>query len=241
MAHMPRHVAIIMDGNGRWAQKQGWERMRGHQKGVDAVRRTVQGCLDYGIDYLTLYAFSTENWKRSSTEVSGLMLLLKTTLRAEIETFHKNNIRLKVIGRRDRLPQDLVEMVEDAEDKTKANNALTLVVALDYGGRDEIARAVAKLTQDCLAGRVQSSEVTEELFARYLDTDAVPDPDLVIRTSDVVRTSNFLLWQSAYSEFVFMDVFWPDFSKDHLKEALMSYQSRERRFGEERAQDVQYG
>ncbi|MBA4118152.1 MAG: di-trans,poly-cis-decaprenylcistransferase [Candidatus Puniceispirillum sp.] len=238
---MPRHVAIIMDGNGRWAQKRGWERMRGHQKGVDAVRRTVQGCMDYGVRYLTLYAFSTENWKRSTAEVSGLMLLLKTTLKAELENFHKNSIRLKVIGRRDRLPQDLVALIEEAEIKTKNNTALTLVVALDYGGRDEIVRAVAKLAQDALAGRIGCQDISEASIARYLDTEEVPDPDLVIRTSDVVRVSNFLLWQAAYSEFLFLDVCWPDFSKEHFSQALLSYQGRERRFGHDKAQDVPHG
>lgn len=232
---MPVHIAIVMDGNGRWATRQGLPRMIGHQKGVESVRRTVQACLDLKISYLTLYAFSTENWRRSNEEVNGLMILLKRTLKSELKAFKENNICLRVIGRKDRLPKDLVALVEDAQFQTKDNAALTLVVALDYGGRDELARAAQALARDVKEGRVTPEDITESTLENYLDTAGIPDPDLMIRPSDVLRMSNFLTWQTVYTELVFPSVYWPDFKKEDLIQAIALYQQRERRFGRDSA------
>jgi undecaprenyl diphosphate synthase len=232
---MPRHVAVVMDGNGRWATRQGLPRMMGHQKGVEAVRRTVQACIDLHIPYLTLYAFSTENWRRSHEEVQGLMLLLRRTLKSEIKAFKENNICLRVIGRKDRLPKDLMALVEDAQVQTKGNTALTLVIALDYGGRDELVRAAQTLATKVQEGLLNPQDITEPLLESYLDTAGIPDPDLMIRPSDVLRMSNFLTWQTVYSELVFPSVYWPDFKKEDLVEAIAQYQKRERRFGRDSA------
>ena len=232
---MPQHIAVAMDGNGRWATRQGLPRMIGHQKGVESVRRTVQACLDLKIPYLTLYAFSTENWRRSHEEVNGLMLLLKRTLKSELKAFKENNICLRVIGRKDRLPKDLMALVEDAQLQTKENTALTLVIALDYGGRDELARAAQALAIKVQEGLLDPQDITESVLESCLDTAGIPDPDLMIRPSDVLRMSNFLTWQTVYSELVFPSVYWPDFKKEDLVQAIAQYQQRERRFGRDSA------
>lgn len=227
----PVHVAIIMDGNGRWAKARGLPRTAGHHRGAEAVRRTVEHARVLGISYVTLYAFSSENWKRPKGEITDLMGLLRLYLRNEIANLHKNGIRLRVIGERHRLGDDIVALIDEAEAKTAANAALTLTLALSYGGRQEIVRAVRSLADDVAAGRLDSAEVDERAIEGRLYTAGMPDPDLVIRTSGEKRLSNFLLWQSAYAEFVFTDVLWPDFGAAELDAALGDYYRRERRYG----------
>jgi undecaprenyl diphosphate synthase len=229
--HVPTHIAIVMDGNGRWATQRGMPRIMGHQKGVDAVRRTVEACIDLGVGYLTLYAFSTENWRRPLDEVKGLMFLLKQTLKSEVKTFQENNVRLKVIGRRDRLASDLVASIEEVERQTADNTALTLQIAFDYGGRDEIVRAVKQIASCVKSGELSLDDIDESLFEQYLDTAGVPDPELFIRVSNVLRISNFLTWQTTYSELVFPETYWPDFTKEDLLNAIGRFQKCERRFG----------
>ena len=227
----PRHVAIIMDGNGRWAQARGLPRIAGHRRGAEAVRRTVAGAVELGIPYLTLFGFSSENWKRPSGEIFDLMGLLRHYLLAEIAELHRNGIRLKVIGQRDRLAPDIVQLIERAETLTQANTAITLTMALSYGGRDEIVAAVRAIAAQAAAGGLTVAEIDEDCFARHLFTGDLPDPDLLIRTSGEQRISNFLLWQCAYSEFVFTKTLWPDFCKADLEEAIAEYCGRERRYG----------
>lgn len=227
----PQHVAIIMDGNGRWATQRNRPRMFGHQKGVDALKRTVEGCLEMGIKYLTVYTFSTENWRRPPLEVTGLMTLLKKTLKAELADLHKQKIRLKIIGRRDRLAPDLLALIDNAVALTQDNNRLTLVMALDYGGRDDIVAAAQVLAHQVKAGEVQPEEITDTLFSQTLYTQGIPDPDLFIRTSNVLRLSNFLVWQTAYTELVFIEKYWPEFGKEDLLEAVKKFQECERKFG----------
>ena len=227
----PRHVAIIMDGNGRWAKARGLPRTAGHKRGAEAVRRTVEAARDMGISYLTLYAFSSENWKRPAGEVTDLMGLLRLYLRNEIANLNKNGVRLKVIGERGRLGRDIIGLIEHAESKTAGNIALTLTLALSYGGRHEIVEAARSLAVDVAAGRLAAEAVDEAAFARRLYTAGTPDPDLLIRTSGEKRISNFLLWQCAYAELVFLDVLWPDFGRDELERAVQDFHRRERRFG----------
>jgi undecaprenyl diphosphate synthase len=227
----PRHVAIIMDGNGRWAKARGLPRGFGHRRGADAVRDVVVGCREMGIGYLTLYAFSSENWKRPASEVDDLMDLLRVYIRRELEELNRNGVRVRIIGDRSRLPADIVTLVADAERMTAGNGALTLIIALNYGGQDEIVRACRRIAEEVKAGRLRTDEIDAELFRRHLETAGIPDPDLLIRTSGEQRLSNFLLWQSAYSEFVFTDTLWPDFSKQHLAAAVGEFQRRERRYG----------
>jgi undecaprenyl diphosphate synthase len=227
----PRHVAIIMDGNGRWALSRGWPRTAGHSRGAEAVRRAVIGAAELGISYLTLFGFSSENWKRPPTEVDDLMGLLRLYLRSEIAEFHRNGVRLKVIGDRERLSGDLVSLISGAEEMTGGNTGLQLTVALSYGGRSEIARAARRIAELTKAGEIEPSAVNEALFESYLLTAGIPDPDLVIRTSGEKRISNFLLWQTAYSELVFIDRLWPDFTKQDLEEAIAEFRSRDRRYG----------
>ena len=227
----PRHVAIIMDGNGRWAKSRGLPRTAGHKRGADAVRRTVEAARELGVSYLTLYAFSSENWKRPAGEVTDLMGLLRLYLRNEIANLNKNGVRLRIIGDRGRLGPDTVALVQDAESKTASNTALTLVLALSYGGRQEIIEAARAIALDVAAGRIDASAIDEEAFSRNLYTMDIPDPDLLIRTSGEKRISNFLLWQSAYAEMVFQDVLWPDFGRSQLEEAIQDFHSRERRYG----------
>jgi undecaprenyl diphosphate synthase len=228
---MPRHVAIIMDGNGRWAQARGLPRIAGHRRGAEAVRRTVSGAVELGIPYLTLFGFSSENWKRPSGEIYDLMGLLRHYLLAEIAELHRNGIRLKVIGEVDRLAPDIVQMIERAEALTRGNSAITLTIALSYGGRAEIVAAVRAIAAQAAAGSMAVGAIDEECIARHLFTLDLPDPDLLIRTSGEQRISNFLLWQCAYSELVFTKTLWPDFGKSDLERAIDEFRGRERRYG----------
>jgi len=230
----PRHVAIIMDGNGRWAQQRGLPRVAGHRRGAEAVRIAVEGCREQGIGYLTLYAFSSENWKRPATEVDDLMGLLRLYLRRELAELHRNDVRVRFIGDRTRLAEDIVSLLTESERLTERNGGLTLVIALNYGARDEIVRAAQRIAEDVAAGRLRPGQIDEACYARYLQTADIPDPDLLIRTSGEQRLSNFLLWQSAYTELIFTTTLWPDFSKQSLREAVREFQSRDRRFGASR-------
>lgn len=227
----PVHVAIIMDGNGRWAKARGLPRTAGHKRGAEAVRRAVETARDVGISYLTLYAFSSENWKRPQGEVTDLMGLLRLYLRNEVKNLHKNGIRLKVIGDRTRLGTDIVALIEESEAKTAANTALTLTLALSYGGRQEIVEAARKLAAEVAQGRLAAEDIDDRQVSQRLFTSGMPDPDLVIRTSGEMRISNFLLWQSAYAELVFLDVLWPDFGREEMEEAIRVFHRRERRYG----------
>lgn len=230
-AEPPVHVAIIMDGNGRWAKARGLPRIAGHQRGAEAVRRVVTGAAELGIGYLTLYGFSSENWKRPPAEVDDLMQLLRLYLEREIATLHDNGIRLRIIGERHRFHSSITALIDEAERLTATNRRLNLTMALSYGGRAEIAAAARRIAIDVAAGRIAPEAVDENLFARHLATADIPDPDLVIRTSGEKRISNFLLWQSAYAELVFMDKLWPDFTREDLEQAIREYQARERRYG----------
>jgi undecaprenyl diphosphate synthase len=227
----PVHVAIIMDGNGRWAKARGLPRIAGHKRGAEAVRRSVNGAVELGIEYLTLYGFSSENWKRPAAEVDDLMGLLRLYLINEIEELHRNGVRLRVIGQRNRLGPDIVNLIEGAERHTAANRRLNLTVALSYGGRAEIAAAARQIAEDVRSANLDPASVDEELFARHLLTRDIPDPDLLIRTSGEKRISNFLLWQCAYAELVFLDRLWPDFTRDDLEFAIREYHGRDRRYG----------
>jgi undecaprenyl diphosphate synthase len=228
---LPGHIAIIMDGNGRWAQQHAMGRIAGHKKGAEAVRLTVRACREIGIKVLTLYAFSTENWLRPSGEVKALMRLLEEYLRSEIQEMLENGIRLTTIGDTEALKKPMKTILRETIAKTAHNHDMILNLALNYGGRDEIVGAVHDLLNDIRRGTLADQEVTKDLFSRYLDTAGLPDPDLLIRTSGEYRISNFLLWQSAYTEFYFTDVLWPDFNRDELFRAITEYQRRERRFG----------
>jgi undecaprenyl diphosphate synthase len=228
---LPGHIAIIMDGNGRWAQQHAMGRIAGHKKGAEAVRLTVRACREIGIKVLTLYAFSTENWLRPSGEVKALMRLLEEYLRSEIQEMLENGIRLTTIGDTEALKKPIKTILKETIAKTAHNHDMILNLALNYGGRDEIVGAVQDLLNDIRRGTLAEQEVTKDLFSRYLDTAGLPDPDLLIRTSGEYRISNFLLWQSAYTEFYFTDVLWPDFNRDELFRAITEYQRRERRFG----------
>jgi undecaprenyl diphosphate synthase len=228
---IPEHVAIIMDGNGRWAKKRGLPRTVGHKKGVDAVHEAVRVAAGAGIAYLTLFAFSSENWTRPETEVNDLMGLLKTFIRGDLAELHAENVRIKVIGSRENLRGDILPLLIEAEETTKANTGLTLVIAFNYGSRDEIARAARKLARKVASGEMRLEDINAVALDRELDTFGIPDPDLVIRTSGEERLSNFLLWQAAYAELLFIPDFWPDFSRDTFYAALASYANRERRFG----------
>jgi undecaprenyl diphosphate synthase len=225
------HLAIIMDGNGRWAKARGLPRTAGHKRGAEAVRRTVEAAREMGVSYLTLYGFSSENWKRPAGEVADLMGLLRLYLRNEVNSLHKNGIRLRVIGDRERLGRDIVSLIEESEAKTAANSALTLTLALSYGGRQEIVEAARRLAVEVAAGRLAPEQVDEAALTARLFTAGTPDPDLMIRTSGEQRISNFLLWQAAYTELVFVDTLWPDFGRPDLEEALRDFHRRERRFG----------
>ena len=230
-AEPPVHVAIIMDGNGRWAKARGLPRSAGHKKGVEAVRRTVEAARELGIGYLTIFSFSSENWRRPEEEVSDLMGLLRFYLRSEIAELHKAGIRLRVIGERARLSADIIRLIENAEELTAGNRTMTLVVALSYGARQEIVLTARRLAEEVKAGRLDPEDIDEAAFTGRLFTADIPDPDLMIRTSGEKRLSNFLLWQSAYAEFVFTDTLWPDFTKRDLEAAIEEFHRRERRFG----------
>ncbi|MDK9709283.1 MAG: isoprenyl transferase [Desulforhopalus sp.] len=229
--HLPRHVAIIMDGNGRWAKRQKKPRLYGHKVGADSVSDIVETCREIGIRYLTLYAFSSENWQRPSREVTGLMSILKRYLDSELPRMKENDIRLMSIGDRDRLPEAVRNSLARVIAETSGNSKLTLNLALSYGGRDEIVRAVRKICGLCLDGKIDFSAISERTVTENLDTCGLPDPDLLIRTGGEARLSNFLLWQLSYAEIYFTDVMWPEFRKDVFLKALSDYQMRERRFG----------
>ncbi len=228
---LPRHVAIIMDGNGRWAKQRGKARTFGHQSGVRSVREAAEAAAELGIEYLTLYAFSTENWNRPKLETEALMTLLLQTINKETKTLNKNNIRLKAIGDLDSLPARTRKQLEKAMENTAGNDRMTLVLALSYSSRWELIKAVNKIAIKVEAGELSASEIDQSVFKQYLETAEMPDPELLIRTSGEFRISNFLLWQIAYSELYFTQKLWPDFRKDDLYEALLDFQSRERRFG----------
>ena len=227
----PVHVGIIMDGNGRWAQARGLPRVAGHRKGAESVRLAITTAVDLGIQYLTLYGFSIENWKRPSSEVSALMGLLRLYLRQELQELDRQGVRMRFIGERDRLAPDIVALIEEAEARTKSNTTLNLVVALSYGARQEITAAARDLVRKAVAGEIPVDAIDETMLANHLSTAGIPDPDLVIRTSGEKRVSNFLLWQLAYAELVFIDTLWPDFSRQDLEEAIHEFHRRERRYG----------
>ena len=228
---LPRHIAIIMDGNGRWAKEQGQDRLFGHYHGVESVRDIVEGCAELGIEYLTLYAFSTENWDRPQYEVVGLMELLVTTIRNEVESLHKNKIKLHVIGDMSMLPDYAQKELKEALDFTANNTGLNLVMALSYSSRWELVQAVQHIAEDVKTGKIDPAAITQNTLQQYLATSNFPDPELMIRTSGEYRISNFLLYQLAYAELYFTNVRWPDFRKENLYEAILDFQSRERRFG----------
>jgi undecaprenyl diphosphate synthase len=231
ISRLPAHIAIIMDGNGRWAKEKGEDRLFGHFHGVESVRDIVEGCAELGLGYLTLYAFSTENWDRPQSEVTGLMELLVQTIRKETETLNKNNIRLHVIGDLTKMPQDAIDELNDSIAMTSKNTGLNLVMALSYSSRWEIVHAVKTIAEEVKAGRLQPENINQNLFQQHLCTGKFPDPELMIRTSGEFRISNFLMYQLAYAELYFTDVRWPDFRKENLYAAILDYQSRERRFG----------
>ena len=228
---IPKHIAIIMDGNGRWAQQCGKPRIAGHQEGVESVRDTVEACGQLGVKYLTLYAFSTENWNRPEKEVSLLMRLLLKAIRDETDRLHNNNVRIQAIGDITRLPVEVQNELFEGIEKTKGNSGLTLILALSYSGRWDLTQALRRMCAEVKSGRLAPEEITEQRISSYLSTADVPDPDLLIRTSGEFRISNFLLWQLAYSEIVITKKFWPGFRRNDLYEAVMEYQERERRFG----------
>lgn len=228
---LPKHIAIIMDGNGRWAKEQGQDRLYGHYHGVESVRNIVEGCAELGVNYLTLYAFSTENWERPQNEVMGLMDLLVDTIRKEVETLNKNNIRLHVIGNMQMLPKFAYTEMMEALEMTSQNTGLNLVMALSYSSRWELINAVKNIAADVETGKLTSAGVNSDTFEQYLCTKNIPDPELMIRTSGDFRISNFLLYQSAYTELYFTHTRWPDFRKNNLYEAILDFQGRERRFG----------
>jgi len=228
---LPRHVAIIMDGNGRWAKKRGKHRIFGHKNGVISVRQVTEAAAELGIEYLTLYAFSTENWNRPREEVDALMALLVATLKDEAKTLMKNNVRLQAMGDLDVLPRQVAENLNAVKERTAENTGLSLILAISYSAHWEITLAARKIAADIKAGTLTEEDITDELFGKYLNILDVPDPDMLIRTSGEFRISNFMLWQIAYSELYFTETLWPDFRKDDLYKAILSYQQRERRFG----------
>ena len=228
---IPRHVAFILDGNGRWAKAKGMPRNYGHVQGAKAVEQMLFDAGELGIEYVTVYAFSTENWNRPEAEVSALMALFKKYLKSEIKTCMKNNVRSRVIGERSRLPKDVLKVVEELEETTKDNTGLTFNIAINYGSRDEITRAVKKIASKVESGEISASDINEQMINDNLDTGSMPDPDLLIRTCGEQRVSNYLLWQLAYTEFYFTDICWPDFNKAELEKAIDAYNHRTRRFG----------
>ena len=228
---VPRHVAIIMDGNGRWAAARGLPRVEGHRRGVEAVRTTVRAAADLGISVLTIFSFSSENWSRPPSEITDLMGLLRRFIRKDLAELHKSNVRVRVIGEREGLDRDICLLLQEAEDLTRANDGLTLVVAFNYGARQEIVNAARRLAVEVAEGRLAADQVTPQRLSSYLHAPDIPDPDVIIRTSGEQRLSNFLLWQAAYSELVFVPINWPDFDRAALESAIEEYRRRERRFG----------
>src|SRR5262245_26893375 len=228
---IPRHVAIIMDGNGRWALGRGLPRSAGHRKGVEAVRRTVRAAVELGVQYLTLFSFSSENWARPASEIDDLFGLMKRFVRRDLAELHENNIRIRVIGERAGVDTELLRLIDEAVALTSGNTRLDLVIAFNYGSRAEIAKAARRLAEQVAAGTMRPQDVTPDALANALDTQGLPDPDLLIRTSGELRLSNFLLWQSAYTEFVFLEACWPDFGRELLQQAIDEFARRDRRFG----------
>ncbi|MEY8320639.1 isoprenyl transferase [Lachnospiraceae bacterium 46-61] len=229
--NMPKHIAIIMDGNGRWAAKRALPKKAGHKAGAKTLENISQAAIDLGIEHLTVYAFSTENWKRSDEEVKGIMDLLREYLKNYIERAKKDNVRVHIIGDITRLDKDIQQQIVELEQLTKHKTGMSLHIALNYGGRDELLRAIRKVSEDVAQGKYQPEEIGEKQLEQYLDTKEIPDPELLIRTSGEERISNFLLWQIAYTEFSFTEKLWPDFTEQDLKQAIYQYQNRERRFG----------
>ena len=229
--NLPQHIAIIMDGNRRWAKQKNLDIRLGHKKGAETLENMVRYCNKIGIKYLTVYAFSTENWNRPDDEVTALMKLLKNYLKDCIKRANSNNMRVRVIGERSRLEPEIVEKIEELEECSKNNTGITFIIALNYGARDEIVRGIRKISKECAEGKIAPEDITEDMFNGFLDTHDIPDPDLLIRTSGELRLSNYLLWQLAYTEFYFTDVLWPDFNKEELKKAIAKYNERDRRFG----------
>lgn len=227
----PRHVAIIMDGNGRWAQKRGRPRLMGHYAGAKRVREIVEACPDHGVEYLTIYAFSTENWKRTQSEVAGLMSLFRRYIEKEANALRAENVRVRFIGDRMQLDPKLVRLMDNLEDRTKDCTRVNLTIAINYGSRDEVGRAIKSLARDVKAGQLDPERIDEHTLTRYLDTCVLPDPDLVIRTSGEARVSNFLLWQSAYAEYEFSETLWPDYSAAEFAKSIDRFKNRDRRFG----------
>jgi undecaprenyl diphosphate synthase len=228
---LPKHIAIIMDGNRRWAAEHNVPRLAGHKKGIEAARRCVEAALDLGIEYLTLYTFSSENWKRPAEEVDGLMGLLRLYVGSELARMADSGVKVKIIGRRDNMPADVLDILQKAEQLTRANTKLCLTLAINYGSHDEILEALRTLAKEVEKGTLKAVDITSEHLGRALETEGIPDPDMVIRTGGEKRLSNFLLWQSAYSELVFMEEYWPDFDAGMLERAIREYQARERRYG----------
>ncbi|MFQ9514980.1 MAG: isoprenyl transferase [Eubacterium sp.] len=228
---IPEHVAIILDGNGRWAKKRFMPRNAGHAAGARNVEKIIEDAHNMGIKYLTMYAFSTENWNRPEDEVKALMKLLRNYLKDCIERANKNNMKVRVIGERSRLDQDIIDKINELEGCSENNTGINFIIALNYGSRDEITRATRKIAEDCKVGKLKPEEINETAISSYLDTAGIPDPDLLIRTSGEIRLSNYLLWQLAYTEFYFTDVLWPDFDKEELKKAIVKFNQRDRRFG----------
>ncbi|MGN6573201.1 MAG: isoprenyl transferase [Pseudolabrys sp.] len=228
---VPRHVAIIMDGNGRWAASRSLPRVEGHRRGVEVVRRTVRAATEIGIQIITIFSFSAENWTRPASEIGELMGLLRRFIRNDLADLHKSNVRVRIIGERDGLEPEIARLLNEAEELTRGNTGLTLVVAFNYGSRQEIVRAAQRVAERVAAGEMKPSDVTMDTFGGFLDAPDLPDPDLIIRTSGEQRLSNFLLWQAAYSELVFVPTYWPDFDRAALEAAIREYQQRERRFG----------
>jgi undecaprenyl diphosphate synthase len=227
----PRHVALIMDGNGRWAKDRMLPRSAGHRQGVEALRRTIRAAGELGLEFLTIFSFSAENWTRPKEEVDDLLGILRRFIRQDVAELHAAGVRIKVIGERNDLEPDIVSLLEESEKLTTRNTGMTLIVAFNYGSRQEIARAAKKIAQSCIDGQISPSAITADLITEHLDTCGIPDPDLLIRTSGEERLSNFLLWQSAYTEFVFVSEHWPDFGRESLEKAIQCYLARDRRFG----------
>ena len=234
----PRHIAIIMDGNGRWASKHGLPRAVGHRNGVEAVRRTVRAAIELGVPYLTLYSFSSENWSRPLEEIDDLMGLMKRFIRRDLAELHQAGVKIRVIGERANVDPELMTLIDEAVELTRDNRAITLIIAFNYGARAEIAKAARALAERVAAGTLQPQDIGVEALGAALDTAGIPDPDLLVRTSGEMRISNFLLWQCAYTEFVFLDAYWPDFGRELLEEAIARYRARERRFGGRSKQSV---
>jgi len=231
LSKLPNHVAIIMDGNGRWAKERGKNRLFGHTNGVKSVRETAEGCAELGVKYLTLYAFSTENWNRPILEVTGLMDLLLRTIMAEVKTLQDNNIRLRTIGDIDALPGNTARELRVAMEQTAGNTRMDMILALNYSGKADIVQAVRTIAEDVKEGKIKAADINDRMVDEHLYTAGIPDPELMIRTSGEQRISNFLLWQLAYTEFYFTEKFWPDFDREELYQAILTYQARERRFG----------